>query len=229
MTALRALDLFCGGGGASMGLYRAGFEVTGVDIEPQPHYPFRFIRADALMPPLRIDDFDLIWASPPCQASSILRQLPWLKDKAYPQLIPQTRELLMRSGRPYVIENVPGAPMAGFTLCGRNFGLPCFRHRVFETSFFAFSPPHAKHRETIGRGRVLNDRGKGSLNASSARGSWGKGGVITVAGHQFKKCDGQRALGIDWMTRAEMAQAIPPAYAEFIGLAARRYLERAAA
>lgn len=219
----RALDLFCGAGGATKGLQRAGFHVTGIDIKRQPRYcGDLFIQADALRPPVRLEDFDLIWASPPCQASSILRQLPWLKDKSYPQLIPQTRHLLDSSGVPYIIENVPGAPIEGLTLCGRNFDLPCFRHRVFETSFFCLAPPHAKHRETIGQRGIATARG--TLNASSARGSWGKGGVVTVAGHQFKKCDGQRALGIDWMIRDEMAQAIPPAYSEFVGRAALRYI-----
>lgn len=226
----RALDLFCGAGGATCGLQMAGFDVTGIDHRPQPRYVGdRFIQADALNPPVRLADFDLIWASPPCQASSILRQLPWLKDKLYPQLIPQTLDILIASGVPWVIEIVPGAPISGVVLCGQSFGLPCYRHRIFQTSFFCLGPPHAKHRETIGPGRLLNDRGKGTLNASSARGSWGKGGFVTVAGHQFKKCDGQRALDIDWMTRDEMAQAIPPAYSEFIGLAALRAMGWSAA
>src|SRR5574342_244387 len=90
----RALDLFCGAGGASMGLHRAGFDVTGIDNHPQPRYPFRFIQGDALRPPVRLEDFDLVWASPPCQGYSRTRHLPWLKDKKRPLLIPPTRELL---------------------------------------------------------------------------------------------------------------------------------------
>lgn len=226
---MRAIDLFCGAGGAARGLQRAGFHVTGIDIRPQPRYAGDlFIQADALRPPVRLADFDLVWASPPCQGYSILGQLPWLKGKEYPKLIEPVREMLLTAGAPYIIENVPGAPLAGITLCGQMFGLPLYRHRIFETSFFCLSPPHPKHRETIGAGRLLNDRGKGSLNASSARGSWGKGGIVTVAGHQFKKADGQRALGIDWMTRDEMAESIPPAYSEYI---ARAWLaqQRAAA
>lgn len=225
MSRLLALDLFCCAGGASMGLHRAGFDVVGVDIRPQPRYPFRFVRGDALNPPFDLARFDLIWASPPCQASSILRQLPWLKDKEYPQLVPQTREMLEAAGVPFVIENVPGAPLRpDMTLCGQMFGLPLYRHRIFELSFPAMVLGHPRHREVIGRGRLLNCRAKGTLKASSAHGSWGKGGVVTVAGHQFKKRDGQAALGIDWMTRAEMAQSIPPAYSEFIGQWALRHL-----
>ena len=108
------------------------------------------------------------------------------------------------------------------------FGLPLYRHRLFETSFFLLAPTHAKHREIIGDRRIKPKGKHGTLNASSSRGSWGKGGVVTVAGHQFKKCDGQRALDIDWMTRDEMAQSIPPAYSEFIGREALRYMRAAA-
>ena len=225
MNTVRALDLFCGAGGAAMGLHRAGFDVTGIDIRPQPRYPFRFIQADALKPPVDLREFDFIWASPPCQAHSILRQLPWLRGRDYPDLIEPCRRLLTVSGRPWCMENVPGAPMAGLTLCGQMFGLPLYRHRIFECSFYLLAPAHPTHRDVIGPGRLLNDRGKGTLNASSARGSWGKGGVVTVAGHQFKKCDGQRALGIDWMIRDEMAQAIPPAYSEYIARAWLRQRE----
>lgn len=225
-----ALDLFCGAGGASMGLHRAGFDVTGIDIRPQPRYPFRFIQGDAVNPPVDLAAFDFIWASPPCQAYSILGNLPWLQGKVYPALVEPVRALLCAAARPWCIENVPGAPVSGVTLCGRMFDLPLYRHRVFETSFFLLGPPHIRHDQVIGRGRHVSDRAKGTLNASSAAGSWGKGGVITVAGHQFKKCDGQRALGIDWMTRDEMAESIPPAYSEFIGRAALQHLqERAAA
>jgi DNA (cytosine-5)-methyltransferase 1 len=225
-----ALDLFCGAGGASMGLHRAGFDVTGVDIRPQPRYPFRFVQADALKPPFDLAAFDFIWASPPCQASSILQHLPWLRGKDYLQLIPATRTMLEAADRPFVVENVPGAPLRpDLKLCGQMFGLPLYRHRIFEMSFWCLAPGHPRHREVIGRGRRLNDRGKGTLNASSANGSWGKGGVITVAGHQFKKRGGQAALGIDWMTRDEMAQSIPPAYAEFIGRAAMQHIGKAAA
>src|SRR5713101_1334840 len=128
----RALDLFCRAGGSTKGLQRAGFHVTGVDWKRQPRYcGDLFVQADALRPPFDLGAFDLIWASPPCQADSILRQLPWLKGKEYPRLIAPVRRLLSAAGVPWVIENVPGAPLSGFELCGRQFGLPLYRHRVF--------------------------------------------------------------------------------------------------
>lgn len=213
----------------------AGFGVVGVDHKRQPRYcGEHFVQGDATSPPFDLSGFDFIWASPPCQASSTLKQLPWLAGKEYPQLIPQTRDLLIGSGKPWVIENVPRAPLrADLTLCGTQFGLPCYRHRIFEISgFWLLGMPHDRHFEKIGNSphhpdrpfRRQNGRPIGTLNANSARGSWGKGGFVTVAGHQFKKHDGQIALGIDWMTRDEMAQAIPPAYAEYIGSAVLRYL-----
>jgi DNA (cytosine-5)-methyltransferase 1 len=214
---MRALDLFCGAGGASMGLHQAGFEVTGIDIRRQPRYPFRFLEGEALDPPVPLEDYDFIWASPPCQAYSILGHLPWLKGKTYPDLVDRVRAMLVDTGKPWCLENVPGAGLSGMTLCGQMFGLPLYRHRVFETSFFCLTPGHPPHREMIGPGRLKNDAKRGTLNSSSSTGSWGKGGTITVAGHQFKKRDGQRAMGIDWMTRPEMADAIPPAYSRYIG------------
>lgn len=224
----RLLDLFCGAGGASMGYHRAGFEVVGVDLNPQPRYPFEFHQADALAFPL--DGFDAIHANPPCQGYSRLRHLPWLKGNAWPLLIEPTRERLRENGAPWVIENVEDAPMPGsVVLCGRMFGLPVYRHRRFESSVLIATPEHQRHTQVIGRGRRVNDRRKGTLNAGSSAGSWGSGGIITVAGGQFRKADGERALGIDWMTKAQLAQSIPPAYTQFIGEQLMRVLERNAA
>lgn len=144
---MRALDLFCGAGGASMGLRRAGFDVTGIDIKPQRRYPFRFIQADALKPPVRLEDFDLIWASPPCQGYSRTRHLPWLKGKAHPMLIGPVRAML-EGHRCTVIENVGDAPLHGASLRGSMFGLPFVRLRRFETSFLVMAP--SRGREPVG-------------------------------------------------------------------------------
>lgn len=213
---MKVLDLFCGAGGAAMGLHRAwpDADILGVDIKPQPRYPFRFRQADAMTFPL--DGYDFIWASPPCQGYSRLRHLPWLKGKEWPLLIAETRARLVASGAAWCIENVEDSPLAGFVLCGQSFGLPIYRHRKFETSFYCLTQSHESHRQVIGRGRIVNDRRKGSLNNGSAKGAWGKQTIVTVAGGQFKKADGERALGIDWMRKDELSQAIPPAYSEFI-------------
>lgn len=199
-----------------MGLHRAGFEVVGFDIEPQPNYPFEFHQADALS--VDLADFDAVWASPPCQAYSALRSLPWLRDKTYWDSIPPTREFLSLSGKPWVMENVMRAPMPNsIYLCGQMFGLPVFRHRRFESNLLLLQPVHEKHHSVIGKGRMLNDRAKGTLNNGSARGAWGNQTVVTVAGGQFRKSDGERALGIDWMRKNELAQAIPPDFSELLG------------
>jgi len=213
---LRLLDMFCGAGGAAMGYHRAGFEVVGIDIKPQKHYPFKFYEADALEYCAKHGhEFDAIHASPPCQGYSRLRHLPWLKNKKWPMLIDATRKLLTEIGKPWVIENVADAPLQGMTLCGQMFGLPLYRHRKFETSFLMLCPPHSFHPEVIGHGRMVNDRRKGAGN-----GALGPQVIVTVAGGQYKKADGEKAMGIDWMTKDELSQAVPPAYTEFIG----RYL-----
>ena len=226
-TRPRLLDLFCGAGGCSVGYERAGLEVVGVDHKPQPHYPFAFLEGDALElmvcllrdgffhttasdKPLWLSDLDAIHASPPCQAYSSLRHLPWLKDKDYPKLINPVRDALVASGKVWVIENSVRAPLSGIFLCGTMFGLPLYRHRRFECSHLLLRPPHERHTEIIGHGRRVNNR-------RSAKGAWGNQKIVTVAGGQFKKRDGERAMGIDWMSKPELAQAIPPAYTEWIG------------
>jgi len=211
------LDLFCGAGGAAMGLHRAwpDAEIVGVDIKPMPRYPFKFVQADAMTFPL--EGYDFIWASPPCQGYSRLRHLPWLKGRKYPMLIDAARTRLQASGVDWCLENVEDAPVIGFILCGQMFGLPVYRHRRFETSQYFMTPSHNGHQHIIGHGRRVNDRRKGALNAACSKGAWTtRQPIVTVAGGQFKKPDGERALGIDWMSKAELCESIPPAYSEFI-------------
>jgi DNA (cytosine-5)-methyltransferase 1 len=212
----RAIDLFCGAGGASMGLHRAGFEVLGVDIKPMPRYPFLFLKADALC--ARVDEiafFDLAWASPPCQRFSVLAGREDLSN--YPDLIVPIREKLIAAGIPYVIENVPGAPIRkDLMLCGSMFGLRSYRHRHFECSFPIAQPEHPKHVVRVNR------RGE------NRREHWANGGFLTITGDVGTYC-GPEAMGIDWMSGDEMSEAVPPAYAEYIGRAAIQHLELAKA
>lgn len=217
----RALDLFCGAGGATKGLQRAGFHVTGVDIKPQPRYcGDAFVQGDALNFPIRDNrnrtEFDFIWASPPCQAYSITKSVHG--DLGHPRLIEPIRIMLRQwatyAGGMFVIENVIGAPLhSPILLCGTMFGLCVYRHRLFETNFFILVPPHAKHTQ----GSTGSHRGYSRGNP-----------MVCVAGHNFKREEGEEAMGIDWMTsRAQLSQAIPPAYSEFIGRAALNIQQRA--
>lgn len=213
------LDLYCGAGGAAMGYYEAGFDVVGVDLKSQPRYPFEFVQGDALeyLETADLSRFAAIHASPPCQGYSRLRHLPWLRDRVWPLLIAPTREALRATGLPYVIENVEDAPVEGGILCGLMFNLPLYRHRRIETNWFFLAPGHPRHQIVIGHGRMVNDRRKGTLNAGSSKGAWGNQRIVTVAGGQFKKADGERAMGIDWMTKDELAEAVPPAMFAYIG------------
>lgn len=223
--APRLLDLFCGAGGAAMGYSRAGFDVVGIDNRIQRNYPFPFICADALNPPVDLREFDVIHASPPCQAYSRLRHLPWLKGRDYPEFIDATRALLQASGRPWIIENVEDAPLLnGVNLCGQMFGLPLYRHRRFESNLLLMSPPHQKHDEVLAKG--------GASMAQRYRGSGGVTGVKTIsrtsfAGHEVGAvARGAVALGIDWMKREELTQAIPPAYTEYLGAQLMDFIRR---
>jgi len=225
---LRALDLFCCAGGASMGLHNAGFDVTGVDIRPQKNYPFTFIQADALNPPVDLRSFDFIWASPPCQAHTALKTMHNAKEHA--DLIPPTREMLKAAGVPYAIENVMGAPIqGGIVLCGTSFGLgtgdaELRRHRMFETSFLMLAPECQHSRGVIGvyGGHARNRKRTIGIYGEGARDSRRK----NDKGHpDFTVDDARKAMGCDWMTIAELSQAIPPAYSEYIGRAAIAYIK----
>lgn len=192
-----------------MGYHREGFEVVGVDIEPQPHYPFEFHQGDALTYPL--DGFDAYHASPPCQPWGKLRKLNVSlgRAKEYPKLIIPIRKRLKATGKLYVIENTPGAPLIdSIMLCGSSFGLPIRRHRLFEANFALLQLPCAHYNE------VADKPALGKHHDIPSR-------VIGCYGHGRGKADSvalwAKAMGITWMNRAELTQAIPPAYTEFIG------------
>lgn len=211
---LKALDLFCAAGGASEGLHQAGYEVTGVDVEPQPHYPFPFHQAGALTFPL--EGFDLIWASPPCQKFTAYQRRPG-HVAPRPNLIPAIRARLVSSGVPYIIENVPGARehlRHPVQLCGSSFGLDVRRHRLFETSFSVLAPPcdHSWQRP-----RFPQATNRSNLRSTVEVGVW-----------RIPLEVQQQAMGIDWMTREELSQAIPPAYARWLGERAKAAEARAA-
>lgn len=212
---MRLLDLFCGAGGCSVGYHRAGFDVVGVDIEHHPDYPFEFIQADAmfiLTSAHEMDDFDVIHASTPCPAYSAITS----NKSQHPDLIGPVRELLRAWGGPYVIENVPGAPLVDpVVYCGEAFGLgvtcrdgtyrPLRRHRLFESNVALMSPGCAcSGRQAVG---VYGTGGGGQSTRPSGGGGY--------KGHREEYGP---ALGIDWMTsRDDLSDAIPPAYTEHIG------------
>lgn len=200
---MRALDLFCGAGGASAGLVAAGFDVVGVDIEPQPEYPFRFVHADALT--YSLDGFDLIWASPKCQfACAYRRRRDYVRPS--PNMIPSVRERLAATGAPYIIENVEGARAhlrAPAMLCGSMFGLDVRRHRLFETSF-RVDPPSCRH-------DIWSPRFPCATNRKNRR------RTVEVGVYRIPLATQRRAMGISWMSLNRLSQAIPPAYAEWLG------------
>lgn len=219
--APRLLDLFCGAGGAAMGYHRAGFDVVGVDLHQQRRFPFEFVQGDA-MEYMRLPrwwaGFDAIHASPPCQAYSITKNA---HGREHPDLVPETLERLEESGLPWVVENVVGAPLPDpLILCGSMFdlvaddhylGAPVWlkRHRLFASSEFLLAPGPCRHIKGMRVGGVYG-------------GAWSKNKTIdpTVkrTGGYAPPDDVQRVLmGIDWMTRKELNQAIPPAYTEWIG------------
>ena len=205
----RLLDLFCGAGGAALGYARAGFEVIGVDVEYQPNYPFTFMQGDALdMWPRGYEGFDAIHASPPCQGYSDLRHRTGVE---YPRLIGPTRQLLRRLGLPYVIENVEGAPLREpITLCGTMFpGRRVLRHRLFESSVPLVTPAHPEKHPLV----FTHDKRKGHYGRLDQDTAF----VQVTGGGNCSLANARAAMGIDWMNKAEINEAIPPAYTEFIG------------
>lgn len=195
------LDLFCSSGGAAMGYYHAGFDVVGVDNKPQPRYPFEFHQADAFEF-LREHgcEFDVIHASPPCQRYS--NATPPERRANHPDLIAATRDALVATGKPFVIENVAGARRLlhnPVMLCGSMFGLPIWRHRYFEMNIdvCVLTPPcnHSFAPILI----TGTTRRKGYRRVDSS---------VAIRRH---------AIGIDWMSDSGLDEAIPPAFTEFIG------------
>lgn len=196
------LDLFCGAGGSAAGYARAGFRVIGVDVEPQPHYPYEFVQADATE--FDLSGFDVLTASPPCQGHSHLASSPWV-DRGSAWMLGHTVARFMGTDRPWVIENVAAAPMPRAVpwvarYCGSSFGLAVRRHRLFASNVRLEAPP-CDHRA---QGQPLGVYGNG-------------GGMDRGKGLKASRAQAPAAMGIDWMTHAELVQAIPPAYTEHIG------------
>lgn len=188
-----ALDLYCGDGGSAMGLYAAGYNVIGIDIVPRPNYPFTFIQADATKPPFDLSIFDLIWASPPCQRYSVCNN--FLKNDKYPDLVDETRALL-RAYR-HVMENVPAAPFIDpVELTGDMFGLSIIRRRAFESNIPLTVPLHRPRRGSVKYGDCFTVAGNGDSS----------GNLL----------DWQKAMGIDWMKKKTLVQAVPPAYSWYL-------------
>lgn len=207
------LDLFCGAGGAAMGYHRAGFDVVGVDIKPQPHFPFEFIQSDweeplHVLPGLweREGRPYAIHASPPCQRYSLMTKR-WARSNNHPNLINPVREHLETIGAPFIIENVMGAPLVNTTmLCGSMFGLGAEgyqlrRHRLFEPHGFNLRSPHKCNHE----GQALPVYGH-------------PGGSSKRDGLKFPSAAVWRVgMEIYWMTVPELAASVPPAYTEWVG------------
>jgi DNA (cytosine-5)-methyltransferase 1 len=199
-----ALDLFCGAGGASCGIKQAGFdEVIGVDKYPMPNYPFEFFLDDAVeFMQMGLEEFDFIWASPPCQAYSWSSALRRNAGTEYADLVEVTRHYLKESGKPYIIENVVGAPLIDpVRLCGTMFPeLKVFRHRLFESNINLIVDMECAHEGHEAKKRRVDS-----------------GDYYTVAGHWVgTTAEWSDAMGINWMTKKELAQAIPPVYSKYL-------------
>lgn len=209
------LDLFCGAGGASVGYDRAGFSVWGVDIKSQRHYPFPFHQADVLeLSPDFLQGFDIIHASPPCQRYTRAKHMIEAQGNTPSKvdLIDATRQMLVNSGKPYIIENVVGAPVQGIIICGSAFGLKVRRHRVFESNMLLLGTQcrHAEQGRPVGVYATRGDQVQG-VDRKTGKYVYGGRTAATVE-------EAQEAMGITWMPYwSELKEAIPPAYTEFIG------------
>ena len=207
MKSFRLLDICCGAGGASRGYTDAGFSCVGVDIDPQPNYPYEFIQMDAQKLDYEfLDQFDIIHASPPCQEYSRGGAVARKRGKKYPDLINPIRQLLIASGKPYIMENVVGAPLrVDVMLCGTMFGLSVLRHRYFETNLPLTCDLECRHEGMVKTGEYVTVAGNGG-GGSKKLSAWAA------------------AMDIDWMTRSEIKEAIPPAYTWYLGKQAEALL-----
>ena len=219
---MKVLDLYCGCGGATKGLQNAGFEVTGIDNKPMPYYcGNEFIQCDINEITTEfIRSFDLVWASPPCQLFSVGTLGVKDRETKYPNLIEKTRKLLLNSHVPFIIENVPNAPLRkDLMLCGEMFDLRVIRHRIFEIEGFKVEQPkHLKHKRSVCKGEAI-----GVWNGGKPGGFGKRSYYMQVAGHggnsySFKLEDWQKAMGINWIHKKKyLTQCVPPAYSEYIG------------
>jgi DNA (cytosine-5)-methyltransferase 1 len=212
------LDAFCGAGGATMGYHQAGFEVVGIDIEPQPNYPpFEFVQGDAVeFIRQHGHEFDVIHASPPCKVHTSLKAF---SGPEHTDLVGATRDALrgLRLPRPYVIENVPGAPLYDpIVLCGSMFELGVRRHRLFESNLDLFQPECQHARQDAASPMYPTRRyhsGKPVVYMSPVIGVYGRGQGL--GRNEFELwC---KAMDIWWMSKVELAQAIPPAFTKYLG------------
>ena len=211
---MKLLDLFCGVGGASVGYAQAGFEVHGVDLKHGKRYPFTYLRADVLdifKDDAFINQFDVIHASPPCQTHSITQHLRKAQGKSTKKLdlIPETRAALIASGKPYIIENVPGSPLINpIQLCGSSFGLKVRRHRLFESNL-----------SLIGSECLHKEQGRPVGVYGSLRDDIPHGGKTADSIDQARE-----AMGISWAIWSELVEAIPPLYTSYLGNQIRELL-----
>ncbi len=212
MRKLRVLDLFCGAGGAAVGYHRAftaaGFavDITGVDCVPQKHYPYHFELGDAMTWPL--DGYDFVHASPPCQDHSVLKALH-KRDHKTGWMLAATYERLAHQSASWIIENVQSAPMRHpVMLCGTMFNLRVLRHRLFDSSHLLYPPGSCHHVGSVRTGEYVTVAGHG----------------YNMRGPRYTVKTWHEAMGINWMSRDELAQAIPPAYTEYLGAQIARVL-----